>query len=61
MKFIKKIYKFIRDAVFWLTALPSILIIFFFGLVEYLFYPEMRKEARKRGLPEPEEDYFFYP
>jgi len=61
MKFIKKIYKFIRDAVFWLTVLPSILIIFFFGLVEYLFYLEMRKEARKRGLPEPEEDYFFYP
>jgi len=24
-------------------------------------YLEMRKEARKRGLPEPEEDYFFYP
>jgi len=61
MKFIKKIYKFIRDAVFWLTVLPSILIIFFFGLVEYLFYLEMRKEARKRGLPEPEENYFFYP
>jgi len=61
MKLIKKIYKFIRDAVFWLTVLPSILIIFFFGLVEYLFYLEMRKEARKRGLPEPEENYFFYP
>jgi len=61
MKFIKKIYKFIRDAVFWLTVLPSILIIFFFGLVEYLVYLEMRKEARKRGLPEPEENYFFYP
>ena len=61
MKLIKKIYKFIRNAVFWLTVLPSILIIFFFGLVEYLVYLEMRKEARKRGLLELEENYFFYP
>jgi len=38
-----------------------ILIVLFFGLVEYLIYLEMRKEARKRGLSEPEEDYFDYP
>jgi len=58
MKFIKKICKFIGDTFFLLIALPGILIAF--GLVEYLVYLGMRKEARKRGLPEPEEDYFDY-
>ena len=43
------------------ATLAIILVAFFFGLVECLVYLEMRKEARKRGLPEPEEDYYDYP
>ena len=62
MKLIKKICKFIRDAFFLAHVFTrGILIALFFGLVEYLTYLEMRKEARKRGLPEPEEDYFDCP
>ena len=53
-----KVLELFKESV---VTLAIILVAFFFGLVEYLFYLEMRKEARKRGLPEPEEDYFFYP
>jgi len=44
-----------------LQAFAIILVAFFFALIECLIYLEMRKEARKRGLSEPEEDYFFHP
>jgi len=53
-----KVLEFLKEG---FAVLVIILVAFFFGLVECLVYLERRKEARKRGLPEPEEDYFDYP